>query len=221
MPDPDPDPDPGRGSTSEDRGCCEDIAPQNPCLGPSRAWGTGRGAGGLMAWDLVPCGAGRGRRAGTGLGATAHAPRCSACSACTRPAGRTQAGGQPSPPPPPPTPDPCRSVAENGTAHHTCGCGIYGEPISSSATRSISERSNKPHSRGINLDREAADEKSRSRAAVFQPAGQNPYPGGFLGASRPRDVRVLRDIRVPRDVGDVQRKASRRCLEAAWELGRN
>lgn len=124
-------------------------------------------------------------------------------------------------PPPPPTPDPCRSVAENGTAHHTCGCGIYGEPISSSATRSISERSNKPHSRGINLDREAADEKSRSRAAVFQPAGQNPYPGGFLGASRPRDVRVLRDIRVPRDVGDVQRKASRRCLEAAWELGRN
>lgn len=180
------------------------------------------------------------REGGRGVdGMGSRAVRCRPQQACrdrpgghgSRPAllrvlGMHEAGGAhasrgPTFPPPPPTPDPCRSVAENGTAHHTCGCGIYGEPISSSATRSISERSNKPHSRGINLDREAADEKSRSRAAVFQPAGQNPYPGGFLGASRPRDVRVLRDIRVPRDVGDVQRKASRRCLEAAWELGRN
>lgn len=210
-------------SASEDGGCCEGPAPQNPCLGPSRAQG---GLGRGVAWDFVP-------HAGTGLGGHDSTPRCPACSACTRPAGHIHAGDRP-PSLTPPTPPasqlgdpPPHSAAENGAAHHTCGCRIYGEPISSSATRSISKRSNKPHSPGINLDTEAGDENSPPRAAVFQTAGQNPYPGGFLwptwprGARVPWDIRVLWDARVLRGVGDVQQRAPWRCLEDTQELGRN
>lgn len=99
----------GGGSLTDplQTGGCKGAAPQNPCLGPSRARGAALGS---RACRGVP-----GQAGGRG----SHP----ACSGCTRPAGHTRGGRHTPDPPIPPHP-----AAETGPAHRTCGCGTHPSP---------------------------------------------------------------------------------------------